>query len=92
MSEAQPWDARMYRKKPVVISAMLFTGSHESALAIQRWCGAANADVTDHGLYINTLEGRMLANCGAYVIRGVQGEFYPCQRSIFEATYEPVEG
>lgn len=43
------------------------------------------------GLVIPTLEGDHLAIEGDYVIRGVQGEFYPCKPDIFEATYEPVE-
>ncbi len=32
----------------------------------------------------------MLADFGDFIIRGVQGEFYPCKPDIFEATYEPV--
>ena len=41
-------------------------------------------------LVIRTLEGDMRASYGDYIIRGVQGEFYPCKPDIFEATYEPV--
>ena len=33
----------------------------------------------------------MRANRFDYIIRGVQGEFYPCKPDIFEQTYEPVE-
>ena len=43
------------------------------------------------GLAIQTLEGVMIANPGDWIIKGVQGEFYPCKPDIFEATYEPVE-
>ena len=42
-------------------------------------------------IYINTLEGDMRASIGDYVIRGVQGEFYPVKESIFRETYEEVE-
>lgn len=28
---------------------------------------------------------------GDWVIKGVNGEFYPCKPDIFESTYEPVE-
>lgn len=42
-------------------------------------------------MLIATLEGVMTAKCGDYIIRGVQGEFYPCKPDIFEQTYEPVE-
>ena len=40
---------------------------------------------------IDTLEGTMLALPGDWIIRGVQGEFYPCKPGIFAATYEAVE-
>ena len=42
-------------------------------------------------LFIETLEGDMLVNVGDYVIRGVQGEIYPCKPGIFKATYDFVE-
>lgn len=42
-------------------------------------------------MLIATLEGVMQAKPGDWIIRGVQGEFYPCKPDIFEATYEPVE-
>lgn len=41
-------------------------------------------------LVIATLEGRMIANLGDYIIKGVRGEFYPCKPDIFEATYDTV--
>ena len=40
---------------------------------------------------IETLEGTMQANLGDYIIKGVNGEFYPCKPDIFEKTYEKVE-
>lgn len=43
------------------------------------------------GLLIHTLEGQMLATEGDWVIRGVQGELYPCKPDIFEQTYERVD-
>ena len=43
------------------------------------------------GLLIETLEGNMLADPGDWIIRGVQGEFYPCKPDIFDATYEAVD-
>ena len=39
---------------------------------------------------INTLEGQMKGDFGDYIIKGVQGEIYPCKPDIFEKTYEPV--
>lgn len=40
---------------------------------------------------IETLEGTMEANIGDFIIKGVNGEFYPCKPDIFEKTYEAVE-
>ena len=42
------------------------------------------------GFYIPTLEGNMKANIGDYIIKGINGEFYPCKPDIFDKTYEEV--
>jgi hypothetical protein len=48
--------------------------------------------VTDTiGLHIPTLEGLMLGIENDWIIRGVQGELYPCKPDIFEQTYEAVD-
>lgn len=49
-------------------------------------------DPADGLMVIRTLEGDMKVSLGDYVIRGVQGEFYPCKPDIFHATYEAVDG
>jgi len=67
-----------YRKKPVVIDAVQWTGTNHRG----RFRG---------GLVIKTLEGEHLANIGDYIIKGVHGEFYPCKPDIFRETYEEVE-
>ena len=41
-------------------------------------------------LVIHTLEGDMEASIGDYIIKGVNGEFYPCKPDIFAKTYEEV--
>jgi hypothetical protein len=80
-----------YRKKPVVIEALLYAGSDETALAIVEWSdGKVSAANGDHTLAIETLEGTMCAEPGDYIIRGVKGEYYPCKPDIFSETYEPV--
>lgn len=89
---------QQYRKRPVVIEAAQFTGL-DSYLEIVGWmkgCGDTHA-LADEVRYstplmlLQTLEGTMAANPGDWIIRGVQGEFYPCKPSIFDATYERVE-
>lgn len=42
-------------------------------------------------LFIKTLEGELKASNGDYIIKGVNGEFYPCKPDIFEKTYEPCD-
>ena len=85
-----------YRKKPVVIEVMRFdTSSYSAMTEVARWCGglicseAKASDWTDVASWLNipTLEGVMKASPGAYIIRGVQGEFSPCKPNIFEDTY-----
>jgi hypothetical protein len=46
---------------------------------------------TETSLHIETLEGILTASPGDWVIKGVNGEFYPCKPDVFEKTYEPVE-
>jgi len=79
------------RKKPVVIEAMRFDGTKDSARDIHDWSdGKAQGRATNHEWFIviATLEGEMVGNAGDYILRGVKGEFYPCKSEIFDATYE----
>lgn len=47
-------------------------------------------DPADGQMVIRTLEGDMKASLGDWIIRGVQGEFYPCKPDIFAQTYDEV--
>lgn len=47
-------------------------------------------DCIQNGYKIRTLEGEMTASLGDWIIKGVNGEFYPCKPDIFEKTYEPA--
>ncbi len=81
-----------YRKKPVVIEAMQWDGSIQSADQIEDWSQHATYCYgIPPAIYVNTLEGEMRANPQDFIIRGVKGEFYPCKPDIFAATYEPAE-
>lgn len=86
MSGPQP---SHYRKRPVVIEAMLWDGEPTTLGAILHW---ADADYHADGyLVIHTLEGTMRAEPGDFIIKGVAGDFYPCKPDIFEATYEELD-
>lgn len=82
-----------FRKKPVVIEAVQLT--HESFSEVKEWCGGKTWSCPPMravtGISISTLEGDMGAHFGDWIIKGVNGEFYPCKPDIFEKTYEPVE-
>lgn len=82
-----------YRKKPVVIEAVQWTGKNiDEIKKLKRssvFLNSVNA-FDDKLLVIATLEGNMKANIGDYVIKGVQGELYPCKPDIFHATYDKV--
>lgn len=87
-----------YKKKPVVVEAVQWTGeNHEE---IRNFCKRdafftpAVQDTEGHtakwSLAIDTLEGVMYAEIGDYIIKGVNGEFYPCKPNVFAKTYEVV--
>ena len=78
-----------YRKKPVVIEAVQFT--LHSFDEVEDFVGGDMGKDVDGNTVIATLEGAMKVSLNDWVIRGVQGEFYPCKPDIFEATYDPVE-
>ena len=77
-----------FRKRPVVIEARQYTRNGLEAEQVADWCDGQQGD---DGLIIRTKEGDMLADYGDWIIKGVQGEFYPCKPDIFEQTYELVE-
>jgi hypothetical protein len=97
-----------YRKRPVEIEAVQWDGTADGATCIIDWilssgatasytcsnperCSDTDGD-TPHSISIRTLEGVMRAELGDWIIKGVQGEFYPCKPDIFAATYEAVTG
>lgn len=81
-------------KKPVVIEAVQYLGYMtddiesfigDSLIKESRW------DDGPIGYFIKTLEGTSyMLSKGDWIIRGVNGEFYPCKPDIFEKTYEPA--
>jgi len=79
-----------YVKKPVAVQAVEWTG--ENINEIMHFTGWLNASCHQgYGLIIHTLEGNLHASVGDFIIKGVQGEFYPCKPDIFALTYEVQE-
>jgi hypothetical protein len=85
-----------YRKKPVEIEAVQFTGSGDSCTEVTAFLGGSNSgnqrwnSCTNTGGVILTLEGEMAFTPGDWILKGVAGEFYPCRDDIFRQTYEAV--
>lgn len=91
---------KSYIKKPVAIEAVVwggdnlleiirFTGQKASAMDL-KW-EDYEALVKKSGLKIFTLEDSHMASVGDYIIKGIEGECYPCKPDIFEATYYTQE-
>jgi hypothetical protein len=91
----------MFRKKPVVINAVQLNEDKQSisdAIEFVYNIGmetsmflrdaTLNQVIKDQGLIISTLEGNMKASFGDWIIRGVNGEYYPCKPDIFDKTYD----
>lgn len=82
-----------YRKRPVVIEAWKIKNVTLEDL-LPTW--VVNAIMTHQfneqgdGYSIATLEGKMHAEVGDYLIKGIHGELYSCKPDIFEETYEAV--
>ena len=81
-----------FKKKPVVVEAHRYNGSSSMHKAFADWIAGGEfkapavqtRDMTP--MFIDTLEGVMTASPGDYIIKGVEGEFYPCKPGIFAAT------
>lgn len=95
-----------FRKKPVTVEAVQFRYSEEGIAELQAFCGddlisyGKNRSLNAVGwAHIGTLEDggddsgyvKHIAFEGDWIIKGVQGEFYPCKPDIFEKTYERVD-
>ena len=90
--------ARAYRKMPVVVEAIQWTGKNLQEL--KNFVGdSLEYDVMDAAwevgkgpvivnVRIQTLEGIHHASVGDFIIKGIRGEFYPCKPDIFAKTYE----
>jgi hypothetical protein len=89
-----------FRKRPVVIEAIQYRPDIPNCADVARFTGLIPPNEpwvcddephADQPWLIATLEGTMEASCGDWIIRGVQGEHYPCKADIFAATYERAD-
>lgn len=80
-----------YRKRPVVIDAVLWDGNISTLEPLGSFSGTVSQELLSNTLQIQTLEGEMTAQVGDWIIKGVKQELYPCKPDIFEQTYELAE-
>ena len=80
-----------YRKRPVVVEAIQWTGKNYKD--IQAFAGIKIVHYFQEAevLMVRTLEGDMFASRGDYIVKGIRGEFYPCKPDVFQETYEEAE-
>lgn len=88
-----------FKKKPIEIEAIQWSGDEFNEFP--EWLREAWSKniMIDEGsimrigntIHINTLEGTMVAQPGDWIIKGINGELYPCKPDIFEKTYDFVE-
>jgi len=97
---------KKYVKKPLAIEAVQFEYNESCIEFLKEWLGSSFKEYgkarNPHALgwlHVGTLEdGNILSNQvqhiafeGDYIVRGIQGEFYPCKKDIFESSYQEVE-
>ena len=81
---------KRYVKKPIVVEAVQYNGNNVQE--ILNFCGGTAVVVGIlNEITIKTLEGPLHVSEGDFIIKGVEGEFYPCKPDIFEKTYDVVE-
>ena len=86
-----------FRKKPIVVEAVQVPPlmNIDERVELDDWLVANKGErpcgYVGSKIRISTLEGDMFAQVGDWIIKGVEGELYPCNSDIFVQTYEPVE-
>ena len=78
-----------YIKKPIPIEAIQWNGDNVEEI-LDFMTGNSPIFASNNEITISTLEGKMSATVGSYIIKGVDGEFYPCRKEIFESSYTKV--
>jgi uncharacterized protein YegP (UPF0339 family) len=87
-----------FRKKPVEIEAVRFTGGAVQATSIIEWVLANGGTARYHdgpveGIAVDTIDGgTSYVYVGSWMMRGTQGEFYPCVNEAFEESFERLVG
>lgn len=79
-------------RKTATIEAVQYNGSWPPAEQLIAWLGKyyGGPPRFGDGFLIRTLEGDHLVESGDWVVRGIEGEFWPIKDEIFDKTYVEV--
>lgn len=93
-----------FQKKPIEVEAIQWTGDNLEDVyqfmgedrKVKEWKGRGRFDglqqyVRGEGVFLQTHSGIVKAHVGNWIIKGVDGEYYPCPDAVFKETYEPAE-
>ena len=92
---------KRYRKRPVIVEAIQVTRENLPELKelqvastdTDYWITLSpRPEYRDFHMAVQTLEGVVFCREGSWLIKGIEGEYYPCKDSIFRQTYEEVAG
>lgn len=76
-----------FKRKPIEIDAIRWDGTNTDE--VRDFCGWDCWE--SQILYIHTLEGKMEAKVGDWIVKGIAGEFYPVKPDIFDQIYEAAK-
>ena len=82
---------RKYRRKQIVNEAVQFNGNNESEIIEFTKLIALTRPKCLKSIRLPTSKGDMIANIGDWIVKGVNGEFYPIKDNIFKKLYDLTE-
>lgn len=94
-------EIKKYRKKPVEVEAVQYNGYNfddikkfvgKDCIVSYKGIDFVNGMLINcYDISIHTKEGLMHVSPKDYIIKGVNGEFYPCKPDIFIKTYDNID-
>jgi len=86
-------EVKKYRRKPVIVEAIQFIFGTESDVLSFIEDGGGNVEYDNNikQFYIETIDKKMYIDDGDYIVKGVQGEFYPVRDDVFHQLYEGLD-
>lgn len=84
-------EIKKYRKKPVVIEAIQWNGNNMQEIHSFAGDKAMFKNIDKQPvLILFSHQSTMVASVTDMIIKGINGEFYPCNIDIFKKTYDNI--